>query len=75
MDSRRFCLWLSEVLPDGARALTAQETAAIRRRLSEVFVHEIDPAMGDEAHQARLRGIHGGGEACVVSVLGAADLV
>jgi hypothetical protein len=63
MDSWRFCLWLDEVLPDDARALTAEETAAIRGTLSEVFVHEIDPALGDEAHQARLRGVHGGGGA------------
>ncbi len=62
MDRRRFCLWLSEILPDDARALTAQEAATIRRRLADVFVHEIDPAMGDEAHQARLRGIHRGGQ-------------
>jgi hypothetical protein len=58
MDSQRFCLWLSELLLDRACALTTEETATIRRRLSDVFLHEIDPMMGDEAHQARLRLIH-----------------
>jgi hypothetical protein len=60
MDSRQFCLWLSEILPEGGRGLTAQEAAAIRAGLADVFVHEIDPAMGDEAHQAVLRAIHQG---------------
>jgi hypothetical protein len=62
MDSRRFCLWLSALLPDGGHALTAEDTATIRRRLSDVFLHEIDPAMGDEAHQAGLNLIHQGGD-------------
>jgi hypothetical protein len=60
MDSQRFCLWLSEILPGDVRALTPEETTAIRRRLADVFRHDIDPAMGDAAHQDGLRRIHRG---------------
>jgi hypothetical protein len=60
MDSRQFCLWLDATLPGADRALTAEEAAAIRTRLADVFIHEIDPAMGDEGHQARLRALHEG---------------
>lgn len=57
-----FCIWLRQFLDTRkARPLTDAETAAIRRKLSEVFVHDIDPAMGDAADQAMLNRIHGGG--------------
>ncbi|HEX4197445.1 MAG TPA: hypothetical protein VHZ26_08385 [Caulobacteraceae bacterium] len=56
--SRDFCLWLDAFLGDAGRALTAGETAIVRGRLCEVFLHEIDPAMGDAAHQASLQRIH-----------------
>ncbi|HEY3799530.1 MAG TPA: hypothetical protein VGL58_14350 [Caulobacteraceae bacterium] len=61
MDSQSFCVWLDGLLDGGGRALTAEETAAVRQRLSDVFRHEIDPAMGDDAHLARLRRLHEGG--------------
>jgi hypothetical protein len=56
--TRDFCLWLDSVLDE--RALTAEQTAAIRQRLSDVFLHEIDPAMGDDTHQDALNRIHRG---------------
>jgi hypothetical protein len=62
MSSADFCAWLRPLLGGGeGRALTPAETAAIRQRLSDVFLHEIDPAMGDAAHQAALHAIHRGG--------------
>jgi hypothetical protein len=59
MSARDFCIWLREHLSTGdAQALTGAETAAMRQRLSQVFLHDIDPAMGDTAHQAMLNRIH-----------------
>jgi len=56
-----FCIWLKSVL-DGRKsgALTPEETALVREKLSTVFRHEIDPQMGDEDHQALLNKIHSG---------------
>jgi hypothetical protein len=54
-----FCLWLKSVLDTrGAGPLTPGETTLIRENLSNVFRHEIDPLMGDDAHQALLNKIH-----------------
>ncbi|HEX3484938.1 MAG TPA: hypothetical protein VHT51_07740 [Micropepsaceae bacterium] len=56
-----FCLWLQKLLDNReGQSLTRDETAAIQRRLSSVFQHEIDPMLGDAAHQAMLRKIHSG---------------
>jgi hypothetical protein len=64
ISTRDFCIWLRQFLGTGApHALTRAETAAIRQRLSEVFIHEIDPAMGDAAHRTMLDRIHRGGSA------------
>jgi hypothetical protein len=54
-----FCLWLKSLLDKRTGdALTAKETALIRESLSAVFRHEIDPQMGDDAHQAFLNKLH-----------------
>jgi hypothetical protein len=60
ISTRDFCVWLQQFLGE-SHALTRAETAAIRQRLSDVFLHEIDPTMGDAAHQAMLDRIHRSG--------------
>ena len=61
--TRDFCIWLRQFLDDKeARALDRAEMAAIRQQLSAVFLHEIDPAMGDAAHQEKLNRIHRDGK-------------
>jgi hypothetical protein len=62
MTSRDFCFWLQGLfeLTDPPH-LDARQTALIRQHLALVFRHEIDPAMGDEKHQAELNKIHGQG--------------
>jgi hypothetical protein len=61
MTANDFCLWLKPMLDQAdGRGLTQAETDAIRRKLAQVFIHEIDPAMGDDAHQAMLNHIHRG---------------
>jgi hypothetical protein len=61
MSTHDFCIWLRQLLDTAeAQALTRAETAAIRQQLSDVFLHDIDPAMGDAAHQATLNRIHRG---------------
>lgn len=60
--SGEFCCWLATFLDDRRNvSLTAEETETIRHRLSAVFLHEIDPEMGDKAHQALLNKIHSSG--------------
>ena len=59
--SNDFCHWLHRYLLDcGPSPLTPSQIWTIRQRLSDVFCHEIDPLMGDAAHQALLQSIHAG---------------
>ena len=54
-----FCLWLKSMLDtQGAGPMTPEQTTLIRENLSDVFRHEIDPLMGDDAHQGLLNKIH-----------------
>lgn len=60
MQSRDFCYWLQGFFEvSGAKSTSEEQTKMIRDHLNLVFVHEIDPSMGDEKHQATLNKIHG----------------
>lgn len=62
MTSRDFCYWLQGCLEVGQlKELDEKQTEIVKRHLNMVFKHEIDPSMGDEAHQEELRQIHEGG--------------
>ena len=59
MKSRDFCFWLQgffELSDD--QTISAAKAKMIQDHLALVFKHEIDPAMGDEKHQAELNDIH-----------------
>jgi len=61
MTSRDFCYWLQgffEIAPPQPGGLSAEQAAMIRRHLSLVFKHEIDPSMGPPAHQEQLNKLH-----------------
>jgi hypothetical protein len=60
MSAANFCIWLKGFLDGRDGPLTRDEIVAIRQHLENVFIHEIDPGMGDAAHQSALREIHGG---------------
>ena len=60
MTAADFCVWLKRFLSRREGSLTGGEIVAIRRRMEDVFIHEIDPGMGDAAHQSALNKIHGG---------------
>ena len=63
ISTRDFCIWLRQFLDNReAGAFDHAETAAIRQQLSAVFLHDIDPAMGDAAHQEELNRIHHDGK-------------
>lgn len=63
MTSRDFCYWLQGFFEvSAATELSAEQAELVKRHLNMVFKHEIDPSMGDAAHQADLRRIHDGGE-------------
>lgn len=67
MTSRDFCFWLQgffELNPgtDGRLGLTPEQSSIVRRHLSLVFKHEIDPSMAEPAdktpHQQALDAAH-----------------
>ena len=59
MKARDFCFWLQGYFEvGGAQSLTSEQTDVVKRHLSLVFKHEIDPAMGDAQHQEKLDKIH-----------------
>lgn len=59
MTSRDFCYWMQGYfeLVD-ADAMTAEQVSTVKRHLSMVFAHKIDPSMGDARHQADLQHAH-----------------
>ena len=60
MTSRDFCYWLQGhfELDKSQTGLSAEQTVTIQRHLGMVFQHEIDPSMGDPAHQDALNQLH-----------------
>lgn len=61
MTSRDFVYWLQGHLElSEAELLTSNQLKIIRNHLNMVFLHEIDPSMGDAAHQANLTAVHDG---------------
>ncbi len=59
MTSRDFAYWLQGFFElTNSETITKEQTLMIKKHLSLVFVHEIDPSMGDKAHQQILNEIH-----------------
>jgi hypothetical protein len=59
MTSRDFCFWLQGHFEiSGASALSAEQTEVVKKHLSLVFKHEIDPSMGPPSHQDALDALH-----------------
>ena len=64
MTSRDFCFWLQgflEISAGGATPdapMTLDQIDCIQRHLALVFTHEIDPSMGNAAHQQKLNEAH-----------------
>lgn len=61
MTSRDFAFWLQGFFEiTNPVEISKIQTEMIKRHLSLVFKHEIDPAMGDNVHQEELNNIHHG---------------
>lgn len=62
MKARDFCFWLQGYfeLTGATNGLDNNQLCTIRRHLELVFTHDIDPSMGDSAHQYELNTIHDG---------------
>lgn len=59
MTSRDFAYWLQGYFEiHGPGMLSSPQVEVIQKHLSLVFVHEIDPSAGDQAHQDVLNAIH-----------------
>ena len=66
MQSRDFCYWLQGYFEiSKAEALTPGQVEEIKKHLSLVFVHEIDPSFPDD-QQDKLNQIHHGDEDGVI---------
>lgn len=59
-----FVFWLQGAFELGALranvAPTQDQIDLIKKHLDMVFIHEIDPSMGDKAHQDKLNAAHTG---------------
>ena len=59
MTSRDFAFWLQGFFEiSESENLSKEQTKVIKKHLNLVFKHEIDPSMGDQAHQEKLNEIH-----------------
>lgn len=61
MTSRDFCYWLQGYFEVGGNlqgGLSATQAEMVRKHLNMVFLHEIDPSMGDSEHQSKLNNAH-----------------
>jgi len=59
MTSRDFAYWLQGFFElSDSDVITDTQSKIIQRHLNLVFVHEIDPSMGDDEHQDKLNKIH-----------------
>lgn len=62
MLAKEFVFWLDGFLAsNGTKSLESDQIRLIEQNLNSVFVHEIDPEAGDQAHQDELNDIHNGG--------------
>ncbi len=61
MTSRDFAFWLQGLFElSDVTVLNEKQTELIKRHLSLVFVHDIDPSMGPKEQQEKLNNIHSG---------------
>lgn len=59
MTSRDFCYWLQGYFEiQDPRQIDEKQLEMIKKHLNLVFVHEIDPSMGDKEHQDKLNKVH-----------------
>ena len=59
MTSRDFVYWLQGFFElSDEKVLTEQQIDCIKKHLSLVFIHEIDPSAGPKSHQDKLNQIH-----------------
>lgn len=63
MTSRDFAYWLQGYfeIHNKQEGLTPLQVEMIKKHLSLVFIHEIDPSFGDAEKQSKLNDIHHGG--------------
>jgi hypothetical protein len=59
MTSRDFVYWLQGFFEiSNTSVMTEEQVAVVKKHLSLVFIHEIDPSMGDQKHQDKLNDAH-----------------
>jgi hypothetical protein len=59
MQARDFVFWLQGFFEiTDPKLINSDQVEMIRKHLNLVFVHDIDPKMGDKEHQDKLNAIH-----------------
>lgn len=60
MTSRDFVYWLQGYfeLTENEVTMSEKQVELIKSHLAMVFIHEIDPSMGDDKHQEELDKVH-----------------
>lgn len=61
MKAENFVYWLQgffEITGEPKEGLTLDQIRIIRNHLNMVFIHDIDPKMGDKEHQTKLNDAH-----------------
>jgi len=61
MTAENFAYWLQgffEITGNNDKGLTSIQTDMIQRHLNMVFIHDIDPKMGDKKYQLKLSEAH-----------------
>lgn len=74
MTSRDFCYWLQGFfeLAEGQSGMSHDQAEMVRKHLSLVFKHEIDPSHGTPEHVAELQELHDKIEKVEKTAVGAA---
>lgn len=61
MESKDFCYWLKGFLEiSEAKTISEKQVEVIKNHLKLVFIHEIDPSLGNGEYLKKLQGVHDG---------------
>lgn len=59
MTSRDFAYWMQGFFEiSETDNVTPEQVRVIKKHLNMVFIHDIDPSMGDKEHQDKLNAVH-----------------
>lgn len=76
MTTTNFCYWLQGFFElNASSAISLEQGEMIKEHLNMVFIHDIDPKMGDASHQLKLNEAHAGVKPQLHELIPEADVV